>query len=260
MECCDSVYAGFTWVCLTETCISMILTDKAGVASKPSATDARRELVNRVITSSVFSKSKRLSSLLSYVCDLTVNGRANEVNEQKIGEAVCGRLPDYDSAIDGIVRTQASRLRQRLDLYFDGEGANEPIRIVIPRGGYVPFFEPRFSTQTAVPASAPPPIAQPAISSEQSLRGGVRHPGTTTLAWSVVAILSIAILAMSLRNIAAFTKTQPARATVHPLWSHFFPPHQITTFVAADSGLVLLHRMTQKPTTLAEHLSPAFTR
>src|SRR5260370_6796129 len=178
MECCDSVYAGFTWVCLTKTYISMIFTDKAGVSSKPSATDTRRELVDRVIASSVFSKSKRLSSLLTYVCDLALNGRANEVNEQKIGEAVFGRLPDYDSAIDGIVRTQASRLRQRLDLYFDGEGANEPIRIVIPRGGYVPFSEPRFSTQIAVPASPPPPVAQPVISPEEPLKVGAPNSGT----------------------------------------------------------------------------------
>jgi hypothetical protein len=238
----------------------MISMDKAEVSFKPSARDTRRELVDRVITSSVFSKSKRLSSLLTHVCDLTLNGRANEVNEQKIGEAVFGRPPGYDSAVDGIVRTQASRLRQRLDLYFEGEGANEPIRIVIPRGGYVPFFEPRSSMPIAVPASAPQPIAPAVISPEASLRVGVRYSATTTLAWSVVAILSIAILAMSLRNIGAFSKAQPARAAVHPLWSHFFQPHQITTFVAADSGLVLLHRMTQKPTTLAEYLSRDFTR
>lgn len=238
----------------------MIFTDKKGVPSKPSATDTRRELLDRVIASSPFSKSERLSSLLIYVCDLTLNGRAGEINEQKIGEDVFGRPRDYDSAIDGIVRTQASRLRQRLDLYFSDEGANEPIKIVIPRGGYVPFFEPRSSTQIAVPASAPTPIAQPVISSGQPPQDGVRHSGSSALAWSVVAILSIAILTMSLGNIGAFTKTELTRGAAHPLWSHFFQPDQITTFVAADSGLVLLHRMTQKETTLAEYLSRDFTR
>jgi len=238
----------------------MIFTDKEVAPSKPSATDTRRELVDRVVTSSLFSKSERLSSLLIYVCDLTLNGRANEINEQKIGEAVFGRPRDYDSSIDGIVRTQASRLRQRLDLYFDDEGSNEPIKIVIPRGGYVPFFEPRSSTQIAVPASAPTPIAQPAISSGRPPQDGVRHSGSSALAWSVVAILSIAILTMSLGNIGTFTKTQLTRGATHPLWSRFFQPGQITTFVAADSGLVLLHRMTQKETTLAEYLSRDFSR
>src|SRR5260370_27599090 len=239
----------------------MIFTDKEGVPSKPSATDTHRALVERVVASSLFSKSERLSSLLIHVCNLTLNGRGREINEQRIGETVFGRPRDYDSAVDGIVRTQASRLRQKLDLYFAGEGANEPIRIVIPRGGYVPFFEPRSSTQIVVPASAPYPIAQPVISSGEPLpQGGVRHSGTNALAWSLVAILSIAILAMSLRNVGAFTKAQPTRATSHPLWSRLFEPHRITTSVAADSGLVLLHRMTQKDTTLAEYLSRDFSR
>ncbi|MCU1222537.1 MAG: hypothetical protein JWQ42_630 [Edaphobacter sp.] len=238
----------------------MIFTDKEGATSRPSAIDTRRELVDRVITSSLFSKSERLSSLLTYVCDLALNGRANEINEQKIGEAVFGRPRDYDSAIDGIVRTQASRLRQRLDLYFDGEGANEPIKIVIPRGGYVPFFELRSPTPMAVPASAASPIAQSVISPRETPQVGRRRSGTTAVAWSLVAILSIAILMMSLRNLGAFTKAQSTRVAGHPLWSHFFQPHQITTFVAADSGLVLLHRMTQKETTLTEYLSHDFGR
>src|SRR5260370_20920306 len=110
----------------------MIFTDKKGVPSKPSATDTRRELLDRVIASSPFSKSERLSSLLIYVCDLTLNGRAGEINEQKIGEDVFGRPRDYDSAIDGIVRTQASRLRQRLDLYFTDEGSIKPSTMIIP--------------------------------------------------------------------------------------------------------------------------------
>jgi hypothetical protein len=106
-------------------------------------TDSRRALVGRVIGSSVFAKSERLSTFLSLVCELTLSGRANEINEQKIGTMLFGRSSDYDSSIDGIVRTQASRLRQRLDLYFSGEGANEPIRIILPRGTYVPLFEPQ---------------------------------------------------------------------------------------------------------------------
>jgi hypothetical protein len=121
----------------------MISADKEAGPSRSSASDPRRALVDRIITSSSFAKSERLSSLLAYVCDLTLNGREKEINEQNIGEAVFGRSRNYDSSIDGIVRTQASRLRQRLELYFNEEGLDEPVRIVIPRGGYVPVFEAR---------------------------------------------------------------------------------------------------------------------
>jgi len=102
-------------------------------SSRSAASDPRRALVQRVVESAEFAKSERLSSFLTCICELTLAGRASEINEQKIGTAVFGRPRDYDSTIDGIVRPQASRLRQRLDLYFNGEGAEEPIRISMPR-------------------------------------------------------------------------------------------------------------------------------
>ena len=89
---------------------------------------ARRELVHRIVHSPTFARSERLGTLLTFVCDLALKGREAEINEQKIGQAVFGRSQDYDSAADGIVRSQASRLRQRLDLYFQQEGVDEPIR------------------------------------------------------------------------------------------------------------------------------------
>src|SRR5882762_9736382 len=104
----------------------MLTERKAPDSSAGAPPDARQELVERVLASSVFVKSERLSSLLSFVCELALQGREKELNEQRIGEAVFGRSRDYDSSIDGIVRTQASRLRNRLDLYFNADGIHEP--------------------------------------------------------------------------------------------------------------------------------------
>src|SRR5580704_4334359 len=148
----------------------MVSADKVTAHRGSATTDSRRELVGRVVASPPFSKAERLSSLLVYVCDVALDGRADELSEQNIGESVFGRSRDYDSANDGIVRAQVSRLRQRLGLYFDGEGANEPVRIVIPRGGYVPFFEPRLPERAEVPASKPIPIADSVIPPGESPR------------------------------------------------------------------------------------------
>ena len=163
----------------------MISADKEAGPSRSSASDPRRALVDRVIMSSTFAKCERLSSLLAYVCDLSLSGRAKELNEQNIGEAVFGRSQNYDSSIDGIVRTQASRLRQRLELYFNEEGLDEPIRIVIPRGGYVPYFEPRPAPQaTSVPSSPliPPPTVQveTARAEARGFNVGKRRPGVVS--------------------------------------------------------------------------------
>jgi hypothetical protein len=99
-----------------------VVSTPGDLSSKNAVLEARRALARRVVESSAFAKSERLSSFLICICDLTLSGRANEINEQKIGTTVFGRPLDYDSTIDGIVRPQASRLRQRLDLYFNGEG------------------------------------------------------------------------------------------------------------------------------------------
>ena len=68
---------------------------------------AHRELVNRIVTSPTFARTERLSTLLTYVCDMALKGRDGDLNEQKIGHAVFGRSPDYDSSADGIGQSPA---------------------------------------------------------------------------------------------------------------------------------------------------------
>jgi hypothetical protein len=231
--------------------------------SRTSLTDSRRELVQRVVTSAPFSKSERLSSLLLYICDIALNGRAYELSEQNIGAAVFGRSRDYDSANDGIVRTQVSRLRQKLDLYFDGAGADEPVRIVIPRGSYVPFFEPRSSEEiatpsgTAIPATETVtvgPLAEPP--SVKSQRPQATLPArSSAFAWSLVAALAIAVLVQSLKDRHTDAKAQPAHATGHPFWNQIFAAGQQTMIVPADSNLVLWQGLMNRNIGLAEYLS-----
>src|ERR1700677_3555339 len=106
------------------------------------AGDPRWELVERIVASQCFVKSPRLCSFLIYICDLFLRGRADEINELNIGEALFDRPANYDPSVDGLVRSQPSRLRQPLTQYFRKEAAQEPIRLLIPKGGYMPVFEP----------------------------------------------------------------------------------------------------------------------
>jgi hypothetical protein len=230
----------------------MVSANKEAALSGSVATDSRRELVSRVVASAPFSKAERLSSLLIYVCDVALDGRADELSEQNVGEAVFGRSRDYDSANDGIVRAQMSRLRQRLDLYFDGEGAAEPIRIVVPRGGYVPFFEPRPPKEQVISAPASLPAAELAILPGEPPRVEARRPGNAVVAWSLVAVLAITVLALLLKDTGALKKAQAAGP---PFWSQMFAPDQRTTIVLADSNLVVWQGLMKQSIGLAEYLS-----
>jgi hypothetical protein len=232
----------------------MISADKEAAFSSSSASDPRRALVDRIILSSTFAKCERLSSLLAYVCDLTLNGRAKEINEQNIGEAVFGRSQNYDSSIDGIVRTQASRLRHRLELYFNEEGRHEPVRIVIPRGGYVPFFEPRSAPQSAS-LIVTPSVARDETASKVAVPATrARGFGSAAVAWCLVALL-VAVLTMLLANRGAFSRGQLARTPVHPLWSQVFVPEQRTLVVPGDSGMVIWQGLVGRNLGLTEYLS-----
>ncbi|WP_213806083.1 hypothetical protein [Granulicella sp. dw_53] len=220
-------------------------------------TDSRRALVSRVVGSSVFAKSERLSTFLSLVCELALTGRASEINEQKIGSMLFGRAADFDSSVDGIVRTQASRLRQRLDLYFNGEGANEPVRIVLPRGTYVPLFERRLPIEAAASAL---PISEPVQESfvERGFLDTKKTGVRISLAWVLVVVLSIAVLILLFKVRSPMSREASAQVPDHPLWSVLFRPEQRTMIVPGDSGLVMWQGLTQKKTGVAEYLNGSY--
>jgi len=94
--------------------------------------DERWALAKRVAQSAAFARSDRLSKLLLYVCKMHLAGRDEEINKQRIGIDVFRRSPSFDSGSDSIVRSHATRLRQRLEVYFDGEGTAEILRVEIP--------------------------------------------------------------------------------------------------------------------------------
>lgn len=95
----------------------MALTAPQTETAPSLAGDPRWELVERITASPSFVKSPRLCSILVFICELSLSGRNDEISEVNIGASVFGRAQDYDPAIDGIVRSHASRLRQKLEQF-----------------------------------------------------------------------------------------------------------------------------------------------
>jgi hypothetical protein len=227
-------------------------------SSKNAVIEARRALIRRVVESSTFAKSERLTSFLICICDLALSGRSSEINEQKIGIVVFGRSPDYDSSIDGIVRPQASRLRQRLDLYFNGEGANEPVRITLPRGSYVPVFEPNPGQS---PAADPPSVTAvvPPVSSPSEPTATLPSDlQSVRLPWILVMVLLVALLVVGVRSARRSTADSSISSTPHPMWSLLFRPNQRTIIVPSDTGLVMWQSATGQSVDLEHYLSGSY--
>ena len=105
--------------------------------------DECHSLVERILASPEFQRAARLRAFLQYVVERKLAGSPEDVTEVLIGHRVFRRAATYNPGEDSIVRTEARTLRQKLERYFAAGGAEEPVILEIPRGGYLPVFRPR---------------------------------------------------------------------------------------------------------------------
>ena len=209
----------------------MNLKDQREMVSDASlADDPRWLLVQRIVASPGFVNSQRLAAFLMYVTRQTLTGKRDALNERLIGETVFERSPDYDPRDDNIVRSHASRLRARLDEYFDREDPPGQIRVSIPRGSYAPVFEevpPAFGRSGGVAEQTGPDAGK-----RQDAKPGLR-PMFLLVAGLVIALAILTPAAVRYRRFSA------QQTPSHKLWSQLFRKQQQTLIVPADSSLVI---------------------
>lgn len=99
---------------------------------------AIRQQLDRILTSGPFVQSQRRQRFLEYIVHETLAGRGERLKGYSIALEVFGRPDTFDPIVDPIVRIEAGRLRDKLRHYYDTEGMSDPIRIELPRGGYMP--------------------------------------------------------------------------------------------------------------------------
>ncbi len=113
--------------------------------------DGIRRQLERVLSSSGFRKCAQLSRFLRFTVDQALADPSNAPKETWIGVEIFGRKPDYNPACDPVVRVEARRLRVKLAQYYANEGREDPIRIELPKGGYLPVFERTEQPETESP-------------------------------------------------------------------------------------------------------------
>ena len=108
-----------------------------------------RSQLERVLRSATFSQAYRLRNFLQFIVKSALLGEYDRIKETSIAVAVFEKSPSFDPREEPIVRVEARRLRAKLSVYYETEGALDPVIIHLPKGAYVPFFEAR-----KVPAEA----------------------------------------------------------------------------------------------------------
>lgn len=138
-----------------------------GGGAQPSSGAVRSQL-ERLLNSPEFKASERRKSLLRYVVEEALAGRADRLKGYSIGLAVFDRDEDFDPQSDPVVRLEASRLRQDLEHYYLTAGRGDPLMFEIPKGGYAPTFQ---SLPVTSEGESPPDR------DEKRLAGGARYRG-----------------------------------------------------------------------------------
>src|SRR5664279_2442618 len=113
-----------------------------------------------------WAQSVRMAQFLRFVVERSLAGEGAMLKESVVGVEVFRRDAGYDPKIDPVVRVEARRLRSKLQEYYAGSGAGDPIRIVLPKGTYQPAFERAPIAQSPEPLAAPSEQAPAAAHSE----------------------------------------------------------------------------------------------
>ena len=105
--------------------------------------DLKKEVfdaLERVLSSDLFSRSSVLSGFLKFIVEKALEGQRDGLKEYSIAVNALGKPLDFNPQIDAIVRIHAGRLRRLLNEYYNGTGKEDPVRIELIKGTYVPAF------------------------------------------------------------------------------------------------------------------------
>ena len=108
---------------------------------EPISRDLILAQLGHILASRGFDASRRNRAFLRFIVEESLAGHADRIKAYTIATGVLGRDEAFDPQSDPIVRIEASRLRRSLERYYLLAGQDDPIRIDIPKWGYVPSFQ-----------------------------------------------------------------------------------------------------------------------
>ena len=120
--------------------------------------------LQQVLSSRTFQKSDLLIKFLKFVCEKEAAGQSDLITEYSIATEGLGRPADFSPEADSSVRSRAHALRRKLEDCYREELQTEKLRIVLPKGSYVPEFVMAASENGASPVPAdvvPTPRSKP---------------------------------------------------------------------------------------------------
>ncbi|MDJ0930172.1 hypothetical protein [Breoghania sp.] len=116
--------------------------------------DRIRDALARILASDTFSRSPKISLLLSHLVERRLAGDEEGLKEPQIAQTVFGQPKEFNPRSNPIVRVNASRLRNLLRVYYAGPGQDDDQCILLPDVGYRPDFPRRKAHGSEASSSA----------------------------------------------------------------------------------------------------------
>ena len=121
------------------------------LVSKTPTREQVQDQLDRILRSSLFARSERMSRFLRFSVENTLANPGSAIKEYLVGTEVFDRPADYNPQVDPIVRVEARRLRTKLKSYYAGAGSTDPVLIDFPKGAYTAVFRSSEPERAAVP-------------------------------------------------------------------------------------------------------------
>jgi Tol biopolymer transport system component len=147
---------------------------------------AIRAQLERILASEVFSRSQQLRRFLSFIVEQRLAGHGHSLKESVLAHELYGKGTDFDGGTDPVVRVDARRLRDKLREYY--ERRSDPVVISLPKGSYVPVFEPN--------AASPTHTTSPVVSLEPQQTPRVPNVRPARVAVGALAVVAAVIAAV----------------------------------------------------------------
>lgn len=167
------------------------------IADHPLRLEGYRRQLERILASAEFAGSRQAREFLVYASDAFFEGRTH-LEQVEIAARVLHRGDNFNPLDDASVRKLATLTRHRLERYYAGEGARDPVVVSLPMRSYVPQFRERESEAPGVVAAPPDelekeqPVAVGVLAAEP-----VVAPPPSGMRWRVaIAALCVATAAL----------------------------------------------------------------
>jgi len=205
-----------------------------------SSTREKQAQVGKILVSHTLHGSESLCKLLRYLAHHALENSGNSPKEYQIATEVFGRPENFDPHQDSMVRVQVGRLRTKLGEYYSSEGAQDPIRVELPKGTYTLTFRENPSVHGVETADGPSEAS--AMSRRQDPLPFRWTAALVVLSFLLTAALAVTADRLLLRRVAQAhlisDTVPPAAVSVRTFWGGFLTGHQAPWVVFSNASFV----------------------